>query len=169
LSPPPDELAEATRIAAGKVDVAWPACEVVLSPCVLTQTMNPVRDAVRNRYPLKHPAAVALRAALRARHLGMMAASLKPGGKGVLAIDLISSEKFPELARVPDDQLTNLMDRFIADGKGYRGLDPASLASAIRGAGFDSLNFTRPWLWHLGLRRSFLVYGVTFVARASRL
>ena len=25
--------------------------------------------------------------------------------------------------------------------------------------------FTTPWLWHLGLRKSFLVYGVTLTAQ----
>lgn len=160
------EVEAATREAAGEFSVPWPACDVVLSPCVLTQTINPVRDALRAHYPASQPAVLALRAALRARHLRTVGRSLAPGGRGVLAIDLISSEKYPELARVPEDRLASLMRTFVADGKSYRGLDPASMGEAVRRdpamAGVMPPQFTGPWLWHLGLRRSFLVYGMTF-------
>jgi hypothetical protein len=161
-TPSEPEMAEAARLAAAAVEVSWEKCDVVLSPCVLTQTINPVRDAARGHYSATEPAVMALRAALRARHLRVMRRSLKPGGRGVLAVDFISSEAFKDLARVPAPQLANLMDRFIADGKGYRGLDPASVERAIRDAGLNQPRFVGPWMWHLGLRKSFLVYAMTF-------
>ena len=32
--------------------------------------------------------------------------------------------------------------------------------------GAEELQFSKPWLWHLGLRKTFLVYGFSFVKRS---
>jgi hypothetical protein len=169
-TPSPEQIDAATRDILSDVNLPWPTCDVALSPCVLTQTINPARDALRNHYEATHPSILSLRSALRSRHLRTIAHSLKPGGRGVLAIDLISSEKFPDLPRIPDDQLDSAMRRFIDDKRGYRGLDPANVTRAIReDPGISNLitppQFMHPWLWHLGLRRSFLVYAATFTRR----
>ncbi len=170
-SPPsPTQIDGATQTLLEAVALPCAPCDTVLSPCVLTQTINPVRDVLRDHYPPAHPSVRALRAALRARHLRTLAAACKPGGRAVIAIDLISSEKFPDLPRVPADQLQNFMDRFTSDRKSYRGLDPASLSRAVREDPvirhqLDSPTFTPPWLWHLGLRRTFLVYAATFTRK----
>src|SRR2546423_4784452 len=65
--PTESELADASSTVMGKFELSWPACDVVLSPCVLTQTINPARDALRGHYPASHPSVIALRAALRSR------------------------------------------------------------------------------------------------------
>lgn len=145
----------------------WGKFEMVLSPCMLTQTMNPVRNALRDKYPPSHPARLAIRAALRLRHLRTIAALISTTGRGVLAIDLISTEKFADLPRVPREQLDDLMRTFVNDGRHYPGLDPASLTAVWRGDGSLSSHltppqFSPPWLWHLGLCKSFLVYAAMF-------
>ena len=163
------EIHAATRQLLESPRAEWGQFDLVLSPCVLTQTMNPTRNTLRDHYPPSHPARVTIRAALRLRHLRTIAACLVPGGRGVLAIDLISTENFADLPRVPQDQLESLMATFIANGRHYTGLDPASFIAAWKGDPQLSLRcaapcFTAPWLWHLGLRKSFLVYGVTLNA-----
>jgi len=69
---------------------------------------------------------------------------------------------------VPPDRLDDLMRTFVADGKHYTGVDPASIVGA-RGAAMRNFrgnwslrDSRRPWHWHLGLRKSFLVYGAMF-------
>jgi hypothetical protein len=86
--------------------------------------------------------------------------SLAPAGRGVLVIDLVSSEKVPDLARIPEPELPSAMDRFVAAAKHFRGLDPTSIAKAADTLGLTT-RLTPPWLWHLGLRKSFLVYATT--------
>jgi hypothetical protein len=141
-------------------DTPWGACDVVLSPCVLTQTITPSRDTLRNVTPAAEAAAKAFRTALRDRHLRLMRDSLAPAGRGVLVIDLVSSEKVPDLARIPEPELPSAMDRFVAAAKHFRGLDPTSIAKAADTLGLTT-RLTPPWLWHLGLRKSFLVYATT--------
>jgi hypothetical protein len=154
-------------------DCRWGECDRVVSPCVLTQTMNPPRNALREAYGPSHPLRAKLRQALLTRHLRTIAASLRPSGKGVVAIDLISNELFEGLPRVGLDELPGLMSKFIGDGRHYLGVEPAAIVAAWRGAEelrrqLKAPEFHRPWLWHLGLRKSFLVYGVTFEKRGVR-
>ena len=167
-SPPTEaDIGGATRKLLEQPHPEWGCFDLVLSPCVLTQTMNPVRNALKHRYPPSHAARLAIRAALRLRHLRTISASLAPGGCGVLAIDLISSEQFPDLPRIASDRLDDFMRKFVADRRHYTGLEPAGISAVWRGnadlgAGLSAPQFSAPWLWHLGLRKSFLVYGVTF-------
>jgi hypothetical protein len=170
FKPDEAEIVQATRTLLELPRPQWGEFDLVLSPCVLTQTMNPARNALRDHYPPSHPFRTAIRSALRLRHLRFIAACLSPGGRGVLAIDLISTETFAELPRVPPERLDDLMRTFLADGKHYTGVDPASLSAAWRGdpdlsRQLAAPQFTPPWHWHLGLRKSFLVYGTTFVRR----
>ena len=168
-TPSQAEIDAARLRALEPVDPPWGRFDVVLSPCVLTQTMNPARDALRDKYPPSHPSRVGLRDALRLRHLRMLAPSVAPGGRAVLAIDLISAERFTDLPRVPQDQLDDFMRSFIAAGRHYRGLEPSGIAEAYRSdpsvqRQMGPPAFTPPWLWHLGLRKTFLVYAAIFRA-----
>jgi hypothetical protein len=157
------ELRRCVRLVAEPPKMPWGMCDTVLSPCVLTQTIVPARDAWRDVLPSYNPAVGAVRHGLILRHLNIMAASLKPGGCGALALDLVSSEKVPQLARITETELPAAMDRFIASEKNFRGLEPSAMTAAL--AGISSVHQTEihpPWLWHLGLRKSFLVYGMRF-------
>lgn len=141
--------------------------DVVLSPCVLTQILNPLRQTITRNHPRFDEA---LRA-MRGRHLRLMSSLLTDGGRGVLLIDLVSSEAYDELARVPEGQLPAFMDKFVDRGKAFAGLDPRSIRRAFHADSSlstlaDGLRMGRPWLWHLSLRRTFLVYAVEFTRRA---
>lgn len=137
----------------------WGRCDVVVSPCVLTQTIVPFRDAAKDR-----PAEVRkrVRRALVLRHLRLIAASLATGGFGAVVVDLISSEKVKDLARIPAEQVAAAMDRLIRLDKGFPELDPCSMIRACEPIGVKSVQASEPWLWHLGLRKSFIVYALTF-------
>ena len=141
--------------------------DVVLSPCVLTQTINPSRNALRDHYAPSDPICVRLRNALIARHLRLMNLLLDAGGKGVLAIDIISQEHFGELARVPEDELPSLFAKYISMGKHYPGLDPDSLNRLAANdpelsKSISPIAVQGIWRWHLGLNKCFVVCGLVF-------
>src|SRR5258706_3824331 len=155
------QIDEATRALLQPPKLPWGGFDVVLSPCLLTQMMNPVRDALREWFRPSHPSRVAINAALRTRHLRTIVASLRAGGRGVLVIDLISPEKFAGLPRLSREELGDFMRKFVADGRHYAGLDPASLSAAVNAdpglvQQVAPPQFVSPWLWHLGLRKTFL-------------
>ena len=172
--PTDDDIAEATRRAMEWPTAEWGKFDLVLSPCVMTQTINPARNALCKNHPPSHPARMAIQSALRLRHLRWVAGSLAPGGRGVLAIDLISTRQFPELPRVPRDRLSDMMRTLVANGKHYAGLDSASISAACRNDAelsrkAEAPRFSEPWLWHLGLCKSFLVYGTTMRSKKKSL
>jgi hypothetical protein len=177
VSPPtPQQLDTAIQKLTEPPRSPWGRFETVLSPCVLTQLINPIRDALRDHgLPPSHPVRLAIRKALRQCHLRMLAACTAPaGGKAVLAVDLICSKRHCDLARVPEDRLDSFMHTSVSNGGHYSGLDPAALTAAWRfdpvlSREFAEPRFSAPWLWHLGLRKSFLVYAATFRRRGSGL
>lgn len=143
--------------------------DTVVSPCVLSQLLTPVRDTIKESHPGFDP----LLRALRRRHLRLMHALLAPGGRAVLASDLFSSAVLPELARVEKKELPDLMRKMIARGKFFSGLDPASVARAVQSdpvlnADLAGIETAPPWLWHLGLAKSYLVYALQFQKKGSR-
>jgi len=138
--------------------------DVVLSPCVLSQLIEPIRLALDRG---RHARYREIRAALRARHLRTMTHLLRPRGRGVLAIDLASSKMEPRLPQAHDDDLPAVMQRLVSDRRIFTGLSPAEIAETVQSdpplrREVADLRFTKPWLWHMGLRKSFLVYGVLF-------
>jgi hypothetical protein len=139
--------------------------DVVLSPCLLSQLLIAVRDAIgsdHERYP-------AMSSAVRKRHLRMMTQLLRPGGRGILAVDVASTENFPGLAQAQESDLPDLMRTLVADGKCLRALTPAALRAALaQEREISQPRFTTPWRWRLGLSKAFLVYGITFQRVANR-
>ena len=140
--------------------------DVVLSPCVLTQLLNPLRRSIRR----SHPRFAEALGATRRRQLRLMSSLLSETGSAVVLIDLIASEVYEDLARVPEGELVAFMDKFIARGKSFVGLDPSAIRRAIDSdavlrSAFEDVRMTRPWLWHLSLRRTFLVYAVELTRR----
>jgi hypothetical protein len=157
------ELRRCVQLVAEPPKTPWGLCDTVLSPCVLTQTIVPARDAWRGVLSPNNPAVRAVRHGLILRHLHIIAHSLKPGGRGAVALDLVSSEKVPQLARITEAELPAAMDRFVASGRNFRGLEPSAMTAALAGIpGVHQTEIHPPWLWHLGLRKSFLVYGMRF-------
>ena len=138
--------------------------DLVLSPCVLSQLLIGIRDAIGS----SHPHYSALRAAMRRRHLRAIVDLLAPGGSGVLIVDLASTEDFPGLARVNDnnDDVSDLMRTLVEQRKCFAALAPAEIRRAmqplVNSGQVSNPRFTRPWIWHLGPHKAFLAYAVLF-------
>lgn len=135
--------------------------DVVLSPCVLSQLITPARDSIGE----SHPGFDSLLAALRAAHVSLMLDLLAPKGKGVLACDLFSSATVDDLARVPKEQARDLMRKMLSAGKYFSGLDPGSIGHVLKAdraiaPRIESIEPAPPWVWHLGLSKSYLVYAI---------
>jgi hypothetical protein len=141
--------------------------DVVLSPCVLSQLLCGMRDALGKG----HPDWRGLKMALRKRHLRDVSNLVAEGGRGVLVIDLASTRALPGLERAKEEELEGVMAMCIRDGKCFGGLAPRELAAAVlkeREARSEksSLQVSAPWLWHLGFGKAFLVYALSY-ARLS--
>lgn len=131
--------------------------DVVLSSCVLSQILISARQSIGATHRL-YPK---LRDALLADHLKMVYRLIKPGGRGVIVIDLASTEDFGPTAGIEEDQLPDLMRSLIAQKKCFNALTPAALSRAAREHfKITAPTFTAPWLWHLGLAKSFLVFAM---------
>ena len=142
--------------------------DVILSPCVLSQLLMPLHDSIGGAHPAFGP----MLAAMRARHFRLMVDLLSPGGRGVFACDLLSSVALRDLARVPKEQLAGVMQKMLVAGKCFSGLEPAAITRFLTRDPIVSPQVERvqtgpPWLWHLGLNKTYAVYAVTFHKRAS--
>ncbi len=165
-APPDDALIDAALREAARAPAppGLPApFDVVLSPCLLSQLLNPARDAMG----ATHARFGQVLAVLRQRHLRLLLDLLRPGGTAFLVCDLSSTERFGPLARVDERELPDLMRTLLADGKCFRGLEPATIANDLRAdPRIARYELQPPWLWHLGLERTYLVYAVRISASA---
>lgn len=157
-TPPQQERDLATELASTAPLPEVGTFDVVLSPCLLSQLIYSVSRVLKMRSLTDD----ALVAAVRKRHLRMLAELLRPGGVGVMAIDLVAQETFPNLAKATAADLDELMPRLLQEGFYFKGIEPALVESGLRDAGITRIDFTRPWLWQFGRARRFLVYGVLF-------
>lgn len=135
------------------------AFDVVLSPCVLSQLLTPLRDHLGE----EHPGFVPLLGAIRARHLRLMVDLLSPGGAGVLATDLLSSATLPELPHIAAEKLGDVLRQRVREGRVFSGLDPDAIVTVLRNARrVEAILVAPAWLWHLSLAKTYLVHAVTF-------
>jgi len=134
--------------------------DVVVSCCLITQLQLELLALV----PDRHPAFEALRTAVNAIHLRLLARLLVPGGKALLVTDLTSNLTYP-LEDVPDDaDLGALMGNLIYAGNVIAASHPGLLSAEFRRnpalkRDWSSRFPVGPWLWHNGPERIFLVYG----------
>lgn len=136
--------------------------DVVLSPCLLSQLIEPVRLALGARHE-KYPA---LRRAIVARHLRLVSELVKPGGRGVVVIDVACSDYVPELGQTKEEDVVGVMNGLLERGKYFAGLAPHELLAVLRAdRALSEVRAHRPWLWHLSVRRSFVVYPISFNKR----
>lgn len=130
--------------------------DVVLSPCVLSQTIDPLLRLLGTG----HEKRSAVAAALRRRHLRLMSSLLKPGGRGVLAVDLVSSSYRADLLNASPEDARDVMTACVDAGTYFTGLAPILIKQDLRSdRSIVRCEITRPWLWHLGPKKVFLVYG----------
>jgi hypothetical protein len=153
------EVADATRLAGEPAEtIGGGAFDVVLSPCVLSQLLVGTRDLVGK----DHRGWPALKAAITARHMRMLVGHVRPGGRGVMVVDLTSTRVVPGLDRAGEAEVEGLLGMCVREGKGFRGLEPAEVGKGLRRqGGVADVGVSAPWVWHLGFGKAFLCYGVT--------
>jgi len=149
----------------GAVRVPGPF-DVVLSSCLLSQLIEPVHRLVGKG----HLKLGALSAGMRLHHLRGIVDLLAPGGRAVLALDVATSDRCPELARAKERELPDLMRHLLGAGRAFSALDPAVLLEVLRrhpqvAPRVEDVRVSAPWVWHMGVRRCFLVYGLEFRRR----
>lgn len=149
--------------------------DVVLSPCVLSQLIRSVALALGGGSDAgdAHPRFPELLVALRRRHLRTIVHLLAPGGRGILACDLVSTETMPEVRTADELELQGLMDKALRDRNFFTGLSPSAVRSVLQSDAelarrVERVQVTRPWRWHLGPKRAYLVYAVHFRRREER-
>lgn len=138
------------------------AADVVVSTCVLSQLLSAMTHLVTD----KHPQFLPLIQAVRRGHLIRMLQLLKPGGRGILISDLVSSETTPELTTINEANLPKLLAHSLATGNFFSGLHPGVMLQDLgTAAGIASLIespiMTAPWRWQMG-SRAYAVYAITF-------
>ena len=138
--------------------------DVVLSTGVLSQLIVPYQRA----WIMSGPNWQRLEAAIVAVHLATLVGSTRPGGRAVMAFDVLSSKDTPALpslaGRGPAD-LQAAVDQQVAAGNFILRPPPASLLEQLEFPGMASMvqqpRLTAPWLWNLGDAVQ-LVYGLQF-------
>jgi hypothetical protein len=138
------------------------AADVVVSTCVLSQMLSAMTNLVTD----KHPQFLPLIQAVRRGHLVRMLQLLKPGGRGILISDLVSSETTPALTSMSEDNLPKLLAQALAAGNFFSGLHPGVMLQDFGTApgiasSVDSPSMTAPWRWQMG-PRTYAVYAITF-------
>lgn len=165
---PPDEqvLGELRQIAASPaLPLAAESADTVASLCVLSQLVELCVTALGSH----HSRLADLIAAVRLGHLRQVARCLRPGGKGILVTDLVSSDTVPGLNRVTPEALPGVVHGLLDQGNFFAGLHPQAILGDFRADGLlgrraGDLRVTSPWLWQMG-PRTYAAFALIFRAR----
>ena len=130
---------------------------VVGSLCLLTQLL----ESVELTLGAGHPDCLDLKLRVRACHLHHLLRSLRPGGHAVLILDFVSSATFPQLSKLPRNQLTDTAVRLINERNFFTGMNPFVIQQLFQSESrlaklVDAISITPPWRWDFG-PRSYLV------------
>jgi hypothetical protein len=151
--------------------------DVVLSACLLSQLYVPLRESLI----LGLDDWQRLFSAIERAHLGTVATLTRPGGTGVLALDVTTSRKLPELAAFSSDPATwdglgPAADQAIARRGVTLDPDPRRLLQHLGEPGavplppgrtVERARLTEPWVWQTGESLSALVYALVFSSGAG--
>jgi hypothetical protein len=93
-----------------------------------------------------------------------MAALLAPGGRGLLATDLVGNATYPLEELGPDADLTAVAQDLVRTGNFFHGADPLLYSRPLRQdaalvAALEPASPLSPWLWNQAPGRWFLVTG----------
>jgi hypothetical protein len=154
-----DELADYPRAVAADLHFRLGGpFDVVLSSCLLTQMQLGLLTVLGDRHPLFEAA----RFTLNLAHFRTLCALTAPGGRLILASDLTSSELAPAIARVPAEELPELVERLTAAGSIFQVASPVWLREMVKddptlSAELELAPALPAWLWQNGVARTFLV------------
>jgi hypothetical protein len=145
--------------------------DVVLSACVLSQLYQPLRQTLL--LPLESWRR--LFTAIDRAHLATVAALTRPGGTGVLALDVTSSHKLHELAAFTAAETWEGLEAAAAAAIAARRItldpDPRRLmelaAEPALAPGIERPRLTSPWVWDTGGGVLALVQALVFTAPGS--
>ena len=137
----------------------------VASTCLLSQLIDAVNICIGPR----HPRYFEVVAAIRLRHLHLMAGLLTNDGIGLLVTDFVSSATCPELPSVHPSALPGVLASLIETGNFFTGLNPHRLVQILRedphlSKTIEVSECENPWLWNLGPRH----YAVTAIRFRKR-
>ncbi len=103
--------------------------------------------------------------AVRDAHLHQLVDLLKPGGFGVITVELISSDAIPDLTRWNAKQLLPAFDQIVKQGPTFPGAHPDQMGRAlVETRQVTAINGLSPWRFGLG-PRTYLMYGLTFLKK----
>jgi len=152
--PASDELDACLQRAATHPPLDLPGpFDTVCSACLLTQLIDSVVTTLGPRHPRSLEAVLAV----RARHLRLLVELVRPGGTGVLVMEIVSSATYAELPDVPESRLMETATRLINERNFFTGMNPLTIHASFQSdpqlaAWAETAEITRPWLWDLGPR-----------------
>ena len=145
----------------GPVDPRWVSdLDVVASTCTLTQLIDSVSLALGPGEQTVEQLALDV----RDQHLRLMLSMLRPGGRGVLISDFVSSDSCPELPDLPLPELPEMARHWIDGQNFFTGTNPFAIKRQLieectLPVCRDRVEIIRPWKWDFGPR----VYAVSAV------
>ncbi|MET9325158.1 hypothetical protein ABZX75_34390 [Streptomyces sp. NPDC003038] len=100
---------------------------------------------------------------VRDTHLETMLNLLRPGGRGLLINDLVSSDTYPQLRTTSHHELPQLLMNLIRLGNFFTGCNPWAIAQRLAQAPLHAsrIAVSPPWRWDIG-PRSYLVCAISF-------
>ena len=122
--------------------------DVVISIGLFTQLIDSIVLAVGPN----HPSFVNLVQSIRLRHLRLLVELLSPGGSAFLVTELVSSDTFPQLSEVRDNELGPTVSGLINQHNFFTGTNPVVLRSlfetdAIMAPLVSNVEVLPPWKW----------------------
>lgn len=165
LGEPPDAGAAAAlvRWLAGAPPPALPGAPftVTASTGLLTQLLQSV---VESSFDAR--SSVAVRLALRDRHLRDLVSLTAPGGHAVLVTDVVATTTAPALLSTPPERLEPAMTELVAAGNFFTGVNPYRLVAVLEeDERVAAVRLADPWLWPVTADRAHLTCAVVAQTR----
>lgn len=137
--------------------------DVVASTSLTTQLLGSVVDAFGDGSPFKN----FMMLAIRDGHLKLMEKMIRPGGRGVLVCDFVSSDTLPELVGADTEETVLALARKAIDERNFfTGTNPwfmkEALGKLITEDPNQPVSIAPPWRWRMGESRFYAVTSVGF-------
>ncbi|MEX0712462.1 MAG: hypothetical protein WD278_08940 [Pirellulales bacterium] len=152
--PTPDEIDRCIERVTRFAGPALPApFDAAASVCLVSQLVEGAVAALGHH----HARLLELIVAIRTSHLRMLAQLVRPGGRGLLVTDFVSSDTVPGLADASEQDLPAMAGRLLEAGNFFHGLNPQVLhrvftADPLIGPLIEESRLHGPWRWDLGPR-----------------
>ena len=142
--------------------------DVAVSLCLLSQFADSLAIVLDERSHLTELALLVV--SVRRRHFSQVIEALRPGGYGIMIIDMVSSDTLPELVSSGNTEIESLADQAEQTGNFFHGTRRMAVVQSLQsdfGNIVDNLQIGKPWKWNLGTEREYIVYSVVFRKKHS--